>query len=524
MHIETSKSDITSQPVFRALADLVHEHAVARPHAIVIRQGLRTVTWQQLDDLADRVAATLQSAGVQPTEAIAVCGVNSLEYAAVFIGALRAGATVAPLPTGAAPEQLAAMLADSASRFLFADASVAAIDAIRAERIVLDGQGHAAQLMDWLLPPGSHPRPVQIQPHWPFNIIYSSGTTGTPKGIVQPHSMRWAQVVRGERYGYGPDTVTLLATALCSNTTLVSFFPALAKGGTVVFTEGRFDAGAYLKLAEHVHATHTMLVPVQYQRLMANPDFDQFDLSSFRMKLCTSAPFSAALKAEVLKRWPGGLVELYGMTEGGGTCVLDAHKHPDKLNTVGKPADGHDIRLIDEDGREVGHGQLGEVVGRSPSMMTAYHNQPGKTREVEWRDSEGNRFLRTGDVGRFDDEGFLTLVDRRKDVIISGGFNVYPSDIEAVLRGHPAVTDVAVVGVPSETWGESPVGFVVPTTDAPVAHVLRDWVNARLGKVQRLVDLQYLKELPRNDIGKVLKRQLRETYQPKPSIEQRASQ
>jgi acyl-CoA synthetase (AMP-forming)/AMP-acid ligase II len=230
------------------------------------------------------------------------------------------------------------------------------------------------------------------------------------------------------------------------------------------------------------------------------------------MKFCTSAPFAAALKADVLARWPGGLVEYYGMTEGGGTCILEAHNHPDKLHTVGQPAPGHDIRLIDEDGRELPRGATGEVVGRSGAMMTGYQNQPTRTREAEWYDSEGNRFIRTGDVGRFDEDGFLTLLDRRKDVVISGGFNIYPSDLEAVLRAHAGVVDVAVVGVPSVAWGETPVAFVVPADGAPEQDALKAWANERLGKTQRLSDLRYLQELPRSDIGKVLKRQLRDAY------------
>jgi acyl-CoA synthetase (AMP-forming)/AMP-acid ligase II len=256
-----------------------------------------------------------------------------------------------------------------------------------------------------------------------------------------------------------------------------------------------------------------MLVPVQYQRLMARPDFGQHDLRSFRMKFCTSAPFSAALKAEVLARWPGGLVEFYGMTEGGGTCILEAHQHPDKLHTVGRPAPGHDIRLIDEDGQEVPAGEAGEVVGRSPGMMKGYHGRPEKTREAEWYAPDGQRFIRTGDIGRFDADGFLTLFDRRKDMIISGGFNIYPSDLEAILRQHPAVQDVAVVGVPSEQWGETPVAYVVlHDGQALRADELRGWMNPRVGKTQRLADLLYLEELPRSAIGKVLKRELRERY------------
>ena len=511
-HQETSLNSASTPapaglPPFRAIPDLIREHARARPDHPALRHGSERMTWGELDAQADRVAAKLQAEGLQPTQSIAICGANSIPYVVLFLGGLRAGLAVAPLPTGAMPEQLAGMVADSGARFLFADAGVAQV-ASAAERVPME------RLDAWLGQQAAAPRPVQIDPAWPFNIIYSSGTTGTPKGIVQPHGMRWAHVARGENYGYGPDAVAMVATSLCSNTTLVSVFPCLAKGGSVVMTEGRFDPAAYLALAEEVRATHAMLVPVQYQRLMALPGFGRHDLSSFRMKFCTSAPFSAALKADILARWPGGLVEYYGMTEGGGTCILEAHNFPDKLHTVGKPAEGHDIRLIDEDGRELPPGEIGEVVGRSVAMMTGYQNQAGKTREAEWYDAQGNRFIRTGDVGRFDADGFLTLMDRRKDMVISGGFNIYPSDLEAVLRQHPAVAEAAVVGVPSEVWGESPVAFVVAGEGAPSAADLRAWANERLGKTQRLVDLRYVPELPRSDIGKVLKRQLRDGYIP----------
>ena len=158
-------------------------------------------------------------------------------------------------------------------------------------------------------------------------------------------------------------------------------------------------------------------------------------------------------------------------------------------------------------------GEAGEVVGHSAGMMTGYHGQPGKTREAEWFDATGKRFIRTGDVGRFDAEGFLTLFDRKKDMIISGGFNVYPSDLEAVLREYPAVLEAAVVGVPSEAWGETPVAFVVlrPGQAASTDELLQ-WVNQRVGKTQRVASLHLMDELPRSAIGKVLKRELRELF------------
>jgi long-chain acyl-CoA synthetase len=507
----TTRPAASTLPPFQAIADLVAKHAAARPAHTALIQGERSVSWAQLDAMADRIAASLQREGVQPGESIAACAANSLEYVAVFIGGLRAGAAVGPLSTHSSPQQLATMVADCGARHFFVDATIPAF-ATRARRIFMDGAG-SPSLQDWLLPEGSRPRPVVVTPEAPFNIIYSSGTTGTPKGIVQPHGMRWGHVARAESYGYGPDAVTLIATSLCSNTTLVCFFPTLARGGTVVLAPPKFDAGGWLALAEKHRATHAMLVPVQYQRILAREDFDDYNLSSFVMKFCTSAPFQAALKQDILQRWPGGLVEFYGMTEGGGSCILEAHNDPDKLHTVGKPAEGHDMRMIDEDGRELARGEIGEVVGRSGAMMTGYHNQPARTREAEWRDVLGQRFIRTGDVGRFDEEGFLTLMDRRKDMVISGGFNIYPSDLEAVLREHPAVADAAVIGVPSAEWGETPVAYVVPlsaATDSPEA--IREWFNARVGKTQRLSGLRFTGELPRSEIGKVLKRQLREQW------------
>ena len=480
---------------FGLIADLIGLHAQARPHALALRDSESTLTYAELNAVMDRVAAALQRDGLRAGDAIALCAMPSVRYAAVFLGALRAGVAAAPLAPGATPASLARMIEDADARLVFTDTTLA-----------------QAGFEAWLAPPGTRPAPVALGPASPFNIIYSSGTTGAPKGIVQGHGMRWAHVKRGARYGYGPGTVTLLSTPLYSNTTLVVFFPTLAFGGCVALMP-KFDAAGYLALAQHCRATHTMLVPVQYQRLMAHPSFDAHDLSSFRYKFSTSAPFSAALKADVLARWPGGLIEFYGMTEGGGTCILEAHLHPDKLHTVGRPAEGSDIRLIDEGGREVAPGADGEVVGSSAGMMVGYHRQSEKTREAEWFAPDGKRFIRTGDIGRFDEDGFLILFDRKKDMVISGGFNIYPSDLEAVLRAHAAVADVAVVGVPSAQWGETPVAFVVRRPgDTTEADAMLQWANAQLGKTQRLAALRLIDELPRSAIGKVLKRELRDTF------------
>ena len=503
---------------FGLIASLVAETAKVAPDRLALIQDDRTLTYSAFDALVDRAAAALQRDGVRQGTALAICVLASIEYAVLFFGGLRAGIAVSPLAPSATAEQLAGMVADCAASHLFLDASTAeslnGAGGPTMRRIALDDSAAGEPFSKWLPADGAKPQPVTIGPKDAFNIIYSSGTTGVPKGIVQSHRMRWAHVQRANAFGYDETARTLLSTPLYSNTTLVSFFPTFAGGGCVILM-AKFEAQRYLELAQKHRVTHTMLVPVQYQRIMARPDFDSYDLSSFVMKFCTSAPFAAALKKDILTRWPGGLVEYYGMTEGGGSCILVAHEFPDKLDSVGKPAENHDIRLIGEDGKEVAVGDVGEIVGHSVGIMNGYNNQPGKTAEAQWVSPDGRVFMRTGDVGRFDTDGFLRLMDRRKDMIISGGFNVYPSDLEAILSSHPAVQEAAVVGVASEQWGETPVAFVVKESTAKEsAEEIRTWVNSKLGKTQRIAEIQLVATLPRSAIGKVLKRDLRDSYRP----------
>ncbi len=496
---------------FATLPDLVRAQAAARPDAIAVADPETRLSWAELDAQADRIAARLQSEGIESGQSVAIAGLNSAAQVAVFIGTLRAGAVAGLITSTATGEQMAAMIADSGARHLFLDAkaanSLAGESFGEVARIAMDESGAGEPLSGWMAAAGTKPLPVPITPENGFNIIYSSGTTGTPKGIVHSHKMRWQHIQRGAP-AYGPGAVTILSTPLYSNTTMASFLPTLGTGGKVVLMK-KFDALGFLELAERERATNTMLVPVQYRRIMALPEFDRFDLTSFVMKYCTSAPFAAALKADIVKRWPGGLVEIYGMTEGGAAFILEAHKYPDKLHTVGQVSPGHEARVIDEDLNELLPGSVGEIVGRSPAMMTGYNNRPDATDAMKWHDADGNLFYRHGDIGRIDEDGFLTLMDRAKDMIISGGFNIYPSDLEGVLLQDAGVIEAAVIGAPSEDWGETPVGFVVLREDTDKDAVLAA-ANAKVGRTQRLNRLIAVDELPRNPIGKVLKRELRD--------------
>jgi acyl-CoA synthetase (AMP-forming)/AMP-acid ligase II len=307
----------------------------------------------------------------------------------------------------------------------------------------------------------------------------------------------------------------VLATPFYSNTTCVTWLITTARGGTNVVLE-KFSAEAFLDAVERRKGTHAMLVPVQYDRILDSPRFAGADLSSMRFLFSTSAPLRAETKRRILDGTRADLVEIYGLTEGGAVTVLEARKHPDKLASVGRPGPGVDVRVVDETGREVPPGATGEVIGRSANMTSGYLNRPDDTKAMELvlgDGADGTLFYKTGDLGRFDADGFLYLLDRKKDVIISGGFNVYATDLEAMLLCHPDVREACVIGIPSERWGETPLGLVVVREgSAATGDTLRDFANERLGKLQRLSAVEIRADLPKNAIGKVLKRDLRAPY------------
>lgn len=484
--------------------------------------GDERVSWRDMDANANRVAHHLISLGIGHGDMVCILSPNSIAYVETFLGILKIGACVVPLPTMVTPQSLELMITDSGAKALFlADAYRDLVDPFldRLDSFVDGGLiAYDFSSPDWAdysaslaAAPDTAPQ-AHVTESDLFNIIYSSGTTGVPKGITHDHGLRSFQVERLKALGIDETAVTLLSTPLYSNTTLVTLIPTLSAGGCCVLI-AKFDVAGYLDLCQRERVTHTMLVPVQYHRIMSYEDFDSFDLSSMRIKLSTSAPLRAALKRDIAARFPGLMLEIYGLTEGGGSTILSVTEFPDKLDSVGMPGMSVEIKIIGEDGQECTQGVAGEIVGRSGAMMTGYHGRQDLTDTILWRDAAGQVFFRSGDMGYFDEDGFLFLSDRKKDMIISGGLNIYADDLERVLLQNDAVDDAAVIAIPSDEWGESPLGLVVLKEGADVSvEDIRTWANGQLGKSQRLARVEARTELPRSPIGKILKRELRLPY------------
>jgi len=502
------------------LRQLDHQEQSRRDEPVLI-EGERRITWGQLAQRSNALAAALRAEGIGRDQPVALIAGNSIEYVETLLGILKAGACAVPLSTLLDSTSLRTLLQDADPAAIFATpahqekAQCALGDQAPGQRALLvamgDGGGPWRALAEFVAPWADETPDVEINDADLFNIIYSSGTTGTPKGIEHDHAFRsWQCRETLDWVGIDRNAVGVFPLPLYSNASLGGVFPFLAAGARLIIMPS-FDEEQFLRLCEDARPTHVFLVPAILQRLLASPDLTRRSLSPDTFKWVGTAPFSAEYKRAVLRQWPGPFMETYGMTEGGPMFALRVDHHPDKLDTVGLPIGGTEALILDDNDHPCATGEVGEVVGWSPTIMRGYHNRPDLTAQMMYTDAKGKPHLRTGDLGFLDEDGFLHIVGRRKDMIISGGQNVYPSDIEAVIAAHEAVADVAVVGVDSERWGETPFAFVVPRDGAaPDLSELVHWTNARLAKYQRIAGAEICTELPRNALGKILKRELRE--------------
>ena len=504
------------------LPDLFATHARFQPEREAVICGSVRRTWRDFDAAISRVAHGLLAGGLQKGDKVALLMGNSVEMLECLFGIVRAGGVAVPLSGMLTGEQLTGLLVDCDATQVFVSSEFrdkvegnrAAVRNVAAGRWIaqgFDGEGWVPLAALTEGQPATPPN-VRYSLQDEFNIIYSSGTTGLPKGIVQTHGARlhWA-FSNAVEMGFTSTSRALTTTALYSNGTWLMMLPVLFAGGTLVAMRA-FDVGEFLSLVPQERITHTFMVPAQYGMVLDHPDLDGADLSSLRTLLSAGSALRQDVKARIIERISPGLYELYGYSEGFAS-MLKPHQHAEKFATVGTPVLGFEVRILDEEGNECPRGTPGEIAGYGAGLMKGYHKRPEATAELIWRDERGRTFLRSGDIGMIDEDGFLCIVDRKKDMIISGGFNVFPTDVEAVVAKHPDVFDVAVIGVPHDKWGETCLALVIARDAAAIdCRALRDWANERLAKTQRLIDVELRDEFPRNALGKVMKRLLRDPY------------
>ncbi|WP_134667200.1 MULTISPECIES: class I adenylate-forming enzyme family protein [unclassified Amycolatopsis] len=434
-------------------------------------------------------AAALRARGVGAGDVVAVLLPNRVEFAVVLFAAWRLGAAVTPVN----PE-----LTDGEASFQIADA--------RAKVVVGQGDSDLVTMrVEELATAAPDDGPVADDDHAVALLIYTSGTTGQPKGVVLDHrNVRVMTEMIVDALELGPADHSLLILPLFHvNGIVVSVLAPLLAGGRSTIT-ARFRADDFFDTIERVRPTYFSAVPAIYARLAGLPDTVRPDTSSLRLAVCGAAPMPAELIQRVEERFDVVVVEGYGLSEGSCASTLNPLAGPRKPGTVGLPLPGQKVALMDPRGQLVTDGP-GEVVVRGPNVMRGYLNRPEATAATIV-----DGWLHTGDVGRFDEDGYLVLVDRIKDMIIRGGENLYPKEIENALHAHPAVLEAAVVGAPHPVLGELPVATVTlyPSRTASEAELLAH-CRERLTRVKVPARIDIVPALPRNPVGKIDKPALR---------------
>ncbi|MGI9294027.1 MAG: class I adenylate-forming enzyme family protein [Pseudomonadales bacterium] len=504
------------------LHDMVRLHSKWYPDKAAVIDEQKTLTWREIDLHSNSVANGLIQLGVEKGDSVAVLMSNCVEYAEIMFGILKAGAVIVPLNLAVNEDGLITMLNDAAVKVMFftpeqyTKLAAGLHDANTLVAHITHGEQSSDETLNYLEWRGaqasSNPM-IDISDDDVCNIIYSSGTTGQPKGIKHIHGRRTQsmyELALAHRYHYG--VVSICPIGLYSNIAWASLFCTLIVGGTCV-VQDHFDPKIWIDTVKKYRVSHTMMVPLQFQKILEADNFSSEAVASMEAIISGGSPLYAGLKKRVIDDFRCAVIELYGLTEGFMT-TLQPDEAEGRLASVGKPVRGHDYIIVDDDDSALDWGNSGEICARSIHWMIGYHNRPDATEEAMYFDKDGVQWLRTGDIGKVDEQGYLYIVDRKKDMVLSGGQNIYPADIEAVMIEHPSVAEVAVIGIPDEKWGESPLALVVPTQadTTPSAEQILQWTNKNVGKRQRVKRVELRSELPRNPNGKILKRELRKEY------------
>ncbi len=504
----------------KLLTDIPRVHAHLRPDAVAVSFEGRTVTYAELERRSDAVAGLLQAAGVKPGDRVAWLGRSSELWYEIFFGTAKARACFAPINSRLAVPEIAFILQDSGADLFFvskeffgqAEAVVAQVD--RPIRVIaVDGANPGFESYAALL--AAAPAPDLDRPQLSDDVLqlYTSGTTGLPKGVQLTQFNYEAFLAlrhRIEGFAYGPDDTVLILMPMFHVAGTNISFSGLASGARVVLM-AEFEPPKVLATMQAERVNHVFLAPVMINVLLQTPQIADTDFSALKTVCYGASPISEAVLRQATERFGCGFIQFYGMTEtvGAGTTLAPADHRGELMRSCGKAWPTLGVRIADEDGNELGPGEIGEIEIRGPIVMAGYWNRPEATAETIRPDG----WLRTGDAGYRDAEGFFFVHDRVKDMIVSGGENVYPAEVENAILGCPGVADAAVIGVPDDKWGEAVKAVVVRAPGAdPEPEDIIAYARQRIAGFKAPKSVDFIDVLPRNPSGKVLRRELRAPY------------
>lgn len=511
------------------LGHIIQTHAALHPDNEAVIFNDTRLTYRDFDLVVEQLAAALHGAGFRAGQKIATQLPNCVELLALYWASARTGLVVVPLSPLLQGAGLAGLLvASDAEGFFVSHHYSAQLDEIfdhleklgaqtsqrlTADKTYIVGQADNEDCAPYQLYQNFLQQGIgvefcepDIEPDDLYNIIFSSGTTGEPKGIMHSHAVRAMYcTLFANCWRMTPESVVMHTGAIIFNGAYVTMMPSFYLGAKFILGE-YFDPEKLIATIEREKVTHIMLVPSQIIALLNSPEFAAEKLSSLEMILSLGAPLHLEHKQQLDKHLPGIFYELYGVTEGFIT-ILDRDDFHSKSGTVGAPMAFNEVKIVNAHGEEVARGDVGEIIGRGPLASSGYYKRPDLTAQG-FRDG----WIYSGDLGKIDDDGYLTLVDRKKDMIISGGINVYPRDIEEVIVQHEAAEEVAVIGVKDDKWGETPVAIIVLHKDRTItADEMKTWINSHVAaKYQRVSQVIFRDEFPRNAAGKILKRVLQD--------------
>jgi acyl-CoA synthetase (AMP-forming)/AMP-acid ligase II len=505
------------------LGQILKVNAKKFPNTIALKDKHMSLTYPDLNVRVNKLSNSLLSLELKKGDKVAVLLENCIEIVEIYLATAKLGLVIVPINFRLASGDIEYIANDSeASAFVVHEEFMQAVNSIRPnlpniepERyIVVGGKKDGYIEYEEFLGNSQKDEPdVMLKPSDTWVLLYTSGTTGKPKGVLRSHESFIAfYLINGIDFSFSEHDICLNIMPLCHVNSVFFTFTFTYIGGTVYIHPARnFRAKEILDIIEKEKITFISLIPTHYNLILNVPEQARGqDVTSIRKLLCSSAPVRKSMKKSIMEFFPGAeLYEGYGSTEAGIVTVLKPEYQMSKLGSIGFESLGTDsIKILDEDGSEVGIGEVGELYSRGPMLFDSYHGMPEKTAA-----SFKGEWFSAGDMATRDENGFYQLVDRKDNMIITGGEHVYPSEVEEVIGSHPNIFDVAVIGLPDEKWGEKVIAVVIPKGELDVG-VVREYCDDKIArfKIPKQVIFIEANDMPRTATGKILHRVLRERY------------